>query len=276
MSITIQLPDGSSLDYEDSVSPGKVAEDISPRLAGAALVAKLDGRLCDLTGELSGGKHELKILTAGDEEALEVLRHTAAHVLAQAVVRLYGKAVQYTIGPALVDDFQYGFYYDFDLPRPIAQEDLAEIQAEMKRIVAENIPIERIDLPVEQAKDQMDSLGQAYKVEMIDDLARDSGTESVSFYRQGDFLDMCRGPHLPHTGKVGKAFKLLTTAGAYWRGDENNKMLTRIYGIAFFDKKDLAAHLERFEQARKRDHRVIGRRLGLFIISDKVGAVLPL
>jgi len=277
MGVSIKLPDGSTVEYpgDEPVPPQRVAEDISPRLAKAAIAAEIDGLLCDLNTPLGQGSHQLKILTDRDERSLEILRHTTAHVLAQAVVRLYGKDTQYTIGPALTNDFQYGFYYDFDLPQPLSREELPKIEAEMEKIVAAAQPIERIELPVEQARGEMARIGQRYKVEMIDQLRRDEGVETISLYRQGDFLDMCRGPHLAHTGRI-KAFKLLATAGAYWRGDENNKMLTRIYGIAFFDKKKLAQHLERIAEARKRDHRVLGKRLGLFLISEDVGPGLPL
>ena len=275
MKVTIKLPDGSTRDYDAPVCPAQVAGDISPRLAKAALAAEIDGKPADLNTEIKAGTHEVRIVTNRDDLGLEVLRHTAAHVLAQAVVRLYGSGVQYTIGPPLVDDFQYGFYYDFDLPEAIGQEDLPKIEAEMAKIVAEKIPLERVELPVDQAKAQLGELGQDYKIEMIDDLVRNDGVETVSLYRQGDFLDMCRGPHLPDTGRI-KAFKLLTTAGAYWRGDETKQMLTRIYGTAFFDRKALDEQLARVEEARKRDHRVIGRQLGLFLISDAVGPGLPL
>ncbi|MGC9455011.1 MAG: threonine--tRNA ligase [Phycisphaerae bacterium] len=275
MSVTVELPDGSSRQYEQAVSPLKVAEDISPGLADAAVAAEVDGRLVDLTCELTEGKHTVRAVTDRDEAALEVLRHTAAHVLAQAVVRLYGRNVQYTIGPALTDDFQYGFYYDFDLPEKISTEDLPKIEQEMEKIVAEDLPIRRVELPVEEAKQRLAQLGQQYKVEMIDDLVRDEQVETVSLYEQGDFLDMCRGPHLPGTGKL-KAFKLLTVAGAYWRGDQSKQVLTRIYGTAFFDKKALEQHIERIEEARKRDNRVLGRQLELFLIDEKVGPGLPL
>lgn len=253
----------------------QVASDISPRLAKAAIAAEVDGRLCDLSTTLAAGRHEIKILTDRDGRSMEIVRHTAAHVLAQAMVRIYGRGVQYTIGPALTDDFQYGFYYDFDLPSPIKSEDLPAIEKEMAKIVAEKLPIERIELSVEQAIKQMADLGQKYKVEMINDLVRNEGVSQVSFYRQGEFLDMCRGPHLADTGRL-KAFRLITTAGAYWRGDEKNAMLTRIYGTAFFEEKTLAEHLARVEEAKKRDHRVIGKQLGLFLISDAVGPGLPL
>jgi threonyl-tRNA synthetase len=275
MSITITLPDGTERTFDSGATPLDVAEAISPRLASATLAAVVDDVLVDATTVLADGAHTLALVTDRDEAGLEVLRHTTAHMLAQAVVRVYGPEVQYSIGPALMDDFQYGFYYDFDLPEAISADDLEKIQAEMKNIASEKLPIERVELPVAEAKAQLSELGQQYKCEMIDDLVEAEGVETVTLYRQGEFLDMCRGPHLPTTGKA-KVFRLLTTAGAYWRGDEKNKMLTRIYGTAFFDKKELAAHLERIEEARKRDHRVLGKQLGLFTISDQVGSGLPL
>ena len=273
--VKVTLPDDSVREYDAPVSAVAVAEDISPRLASAAVAAEVDGTLVDLATEMGEGEHRLKLLTNRDERALEVLRHTAAHVLAQAVRHLYGQDVQYTIGPALTDDFQYGFYYDFDLPEPISTDDLPAIEAEMAKIVADDVALQRLVLPVAEAKEQLLALGQHFKAEMIDDLVRTEGVESVSLYRQGDFLDMCRGPHLPSAGKL-KAFALLSVAGAYWRGDERNKMLTRIYGVAFFDAKQLKAHLARVEEARKRDHRVIGKQLGLFLLSDQVGPGLPI
>jgi threonyl-tRNA synthetase len=275
MSVTIQLPDGSKKEYDQPVRPLDVAEEISPRLAKASMAAEIDGNLCDLTTTLEEGSYRLKLLTDRDEQSLEVLRHTAAHVLAQAMIRLMGPEVKYTIGPALVDDFQYGFYYDFDLPRALGPEDLQAVEKEMNKIISEKIEIERFELPVEQARREMRKIGQDYKIEMIDDLVNSEGVETVSFYRQDGFVDMCRGPHLPDTGRV-KAVKLLTSAGAYWRGDESNKMLTRVYGTAFFDKKELQAHVDRIEEARNRDHRVLGKQLGLFLISDTVGPGLPL
>jgi threonyl-tRNA synthetase len=275
MSITITLPDGSERSFDSGATALDVATDISPRLASATLAARIDDILVDATTVIDDGAHTIALITDRDETGLEVLRHTAAHILAQAVCRLYGPQVQYSIGPALMDDFQYGFYYDFDLPESISTDDLEKIQAEMKKIASEKLPLERIELSVADAKAQFTELGQGYKCEMIDDLVATEGVETVTLYRQGEFLDMCRGPHLPTTGKA-KVFKLLTTAGAYWRGDERNKMLTRIYGTAFFDKKELAAHLERIEEARKRDHRVLGKQLGLFTFSDQVGSGLPL
>ena len=275
MAITIQFPDGNSKQYESPISAGQIAEDISPRLAKAAIAAEIDEKLVDLTTILADGTHTVKIITDRDEPALEVLRHTAAHVMAQAVRRIYGTDVQYTIGPALTDDFQYGFYYDFDLPKSIGSEDLGAIEKEMAAIAAEDLPLERVELPVDEAKDRFAELGQAYKCEMIDDLVRTEHVETVSLYQQGDFVDMCRGPHLPSTGKL-KIFKLLNTAGAYWRGDETKKMLTRIYGTAFFTKKLLDEHIQRIEEAKKRDHRIIGRQLDLFLINEKVGPGLPM
>ncbi|HOD84471.1 MAG: Threonine--tRNA ligase [Planctomycetes bacterium ADurb.Bin126] len=275
MSVNILLPDGSSKSYPQGVSPQMVAEDISPRLAKAAVAAEVDGQVCDLSIALGAGEHRVRILTDRDEPALEVLRHTAAHVLAQAMIRLYGPGVQYTIGPALMDDFQYGFYYDFDLPEPIGQEDLEKVEAEMRRVIQEQVPTRRREMSPGEAIALMEKLGQRYKIELIEDLVRDEKVQQVSLYEQGDFTDLCRGPHLPHTGMV-KAFKLLAVAGAYWRGSEKNKMLTRVYGVAFFDEKRLAEHLTRIEEARKRDHRVLGKQLGLFLISDAVGPGLPL
>ncbi len=274
--VKVILPDQSVREYPGPVSAADVAADISPGLARAALAAEVDGKLVDLARPLGEGEHRLRLLTGRDAESLEVLRHTAAHVLAQAMRRLYGDKVQYTIGPALVDDFQYGFYYDFDLPGPVSTEDLSAIEDEMRRIVKEDLPITCETLPVEQAKARLAERGQAYKQEMIDDLVQLQDAKEVSLYAQGEFLDMCRGPHLPSTGRLGKAFRLVSVAGAYWRGDETKPMLTRIYGTAFFDPKQLAEHLERVEQARKRDHRVLGKQLGLFLLSEQVGPGIPL
>jgi len=273
--VVIELPDSSKLEFDAPVTAAAVAEKISPRLAQAAVAADLDGRLIDLSVAIGAGTHRFRVLTDRDAQSLEILRHTTAHVMAQAVLRLYGQKVQYTIGPALTDDFQYGFYYDFDLPEPLRAEDLETIEQEMARIVAEDLPIRRVELPPDEAKARFAKLGQDYKAEMIDDLVRAESVETVSLYEQGDFTDLCRGPHLPSTGRV-KAFKLISLAGAYWRGDEANKMLTRVYGMAFFDKAQLAEHMERVAEARKRDHRILGRQLGLFLISDAVGPGLPL
>lgn len=273
--ITIELPDGSKLEFEQPVSVCEIAQRISPRLAKSAIAARVDDALTDITHTIETGTHHVTIITDKSEEAPEILRHTAAHVLAQAVMNIFGTEVKYTIGPALTEDFQYGYYYDFDLPSPINSEDLSRIEKEMRKIISQKIRIERVEMPVAQAIDAMKQINQDYKVEMMHDLVREQNIETVSLYRQGEFLDMCRGPHLPHTGWV-KSIALLTTAGAYWRGDERNKMLTRIYGVAFFDEKSLKEHIERIEQARKRDHRVLGKQLDLFQISDEVGPGLVL
>jgi len=275
MSITIQFPDGDRRQYDSPITPFQIAQGISEGLARAAIAAQIDGEQVDLSRQIDAGDHTLRILTHRDPESLGVLRHTAAHIMAHAVRNLYGDKVQYTIGPALTDDFQYGFYYDFDLGESLSTDDLEKIEAEMKRIIKARIPLERIELTPAEAKEQMASLGQEYKVRMIDDLLTAENVETISFYRQGDFVDMCRGPHLSDTGKL-KAFKLLTVAGAYWRGDENNEILTRIYGTAFIDKKQLAEHIERIVEAKKRDHRILGKQLGLFTLSDAVGPGLPL
>ena len=271
--ISITLPDDSVRTYDAPLTAMAVAEDISPGLARVAVAARVDGELVDLSTTLDSD-HTLALLTNRDAESLEILRHTAAHVLAQAMQNLYGPEVQYTIGPALMDDFQYGFYYDFDLPDgvSISADDLPKIEAEMKQIAKAKLPLVRKEMSADEAKTLFAELGQRYKAEMIDEL----DGQSISAYTQGEFTDMCVGPHLPTTGSLGKAFKLLTVAGAYWRGDENRKMLTRIYGVAFFDKKELAAHLERVEEARKRDHRVLGKQLGLFLLDEKVGPGMPL
>ncbi len=276
MSITIKFPDGNTQQYDSQTTAMQIACGISEGLGRIAVAAELDGVQIDLSAKIPDGEHALRILTPHDPESLEVLRHTAAHIMAQAVRNIYGDKVQYTIGPALTDDFQYGFYYDFDLPDSISADDLGKIEAEMKKIAKAKTPLERIELPCDEAKQQMSAIGQDYKIEMIDDLlAGEDDVRTVSFYKQGEFIDMCRGPHLPTTGKL-KVFKLLSLAGAYWRGDVKNKMLTRIYGVAFFDKKELAAHLERVAEARKRDHRILGKQLGLFAMSDEVGPGLPL
>ncbi len=277
--IKVKLPDGSAREYEDGASCLTVAEDISAGLARAAIAAQVDGELVDLTCPLEPGEHTVALLTDRDQTSLEVLRHTTAHIMAQAVCRLFGQKVKYAIGPALMNDFQYGFYYDFEMPDgvTISSEDLPKIEDEMRKIANEKAPLQRVEMAIDQARAKMLEIGQDYKAEMIADLqAGENPPATISFYTQGDFIDMCRGPHLPNTGKLGKGYKLMSVAGAYWRGDENNKMLTRIYGNAFFDKQELAAHLDKLEEAKKRDHRVIGKQLGLFAIRDEVGPGLPL
>lgn len=279
--VAVILPDSNRLDMPSGSTAFDVAQAISPGLARKAVAARLDDRLVDLS-TVVGDQQHVQIITANDEqpEALEVLRHTTTHVMAQAVRRIYGQKVQYTIGPALMDDFRYGFYYDFDLPEPIGNDDLPRIEQEMNKIVKEKLPVTREDIPVEQARQMMAGLHQQYKVEILNDIGEhnseaggNDGTASI--YRQGEFADVCRGPHLPDTGRLG-AFKLLTTAGAYWRGNASNAMLTRIYGIAYYDKKRLQEHIERLAEAEKRDHRVIGKQLDLFTISPVVGSGMAL
>jgi len=233
------------------------------RKAGVAAVAVLvDGELRDLRDRAEGGR-EVKLLTLSDPEALEVLRHTAAHVLAQAVRRLF-PGVKLAIGPAIAD----GFYYDFDFPQPITREDLARIEEEMRKIVAEDYPVERVFLPRAEAQELLEKEGEVYKLELLSDIP----DQEISFYRQGEFMDLCRGPHLPSTGLV-KHFKLLDLAGAYWRGDSTRVMLTRIYGTAFASAGALEEHLRWREEARRRDHRRLGPELDLFSINNEaIGA----
>ncbi|HUP21138.1 MAG TPA: threonine--tRNA ligase [Gemmatimonadota bacterium] len=252
--ITVTLPDGSSMEAEWGTTPRQIAERIGPGLAKAALVAEADGRLVDLDRPFEGDV-ELRILTERDETALEVYRHSTAHLMAQAVQRLW-PGTKVTIGPVIED----GFFYDFDRAQPFSPEDFEAIEAEMAKIASEDHPIEREEIGRDEAIGLFQDMGEPYKVEIIEDLPEG---ETLTLYRQGEWLDLCRGPHVPRTGRLGH-FKLLKSAGAYWRGDERNRMLTRIYGTAFFKKKDLDAHLERLEQAKERDHRRIGAELDLF------------
>ena len=267
--VKVTLPDNSVLDVEAGTTAGQVAAKIGPGLAKAALAARVDGKLVDLSFPI-GADAAIEIITGKSGEALEILRHTTSHVMAQAVRNLYGKKVQYTIGPALVDDFQYGFYYDFDMLEGVGPEDLPTIEKEMARIVEQDLPVKRLEMTAAEAKKFFSDLGQCYKAEMIEDLVAQANVAEVSVYEQGDFSDLCRGPHLPSTGKVGP-FKLLAVAGAYWRGDAANKMLTRIYGMAFPDKKQLADHLEKLEKARKQDHRSLGKQLEFFSLHEDIG-----
>jgi threonyl-tRNA synthetase len=267
----ITLPDGSIRELPDGSTAYQLAESIGRGLAKAAIVAKVDDRLVDLSFPLSGD-HRVSIITDRDPDGLLVMRHSTAHVLAQALRHLYGKDLQYTIGPVI----ENGFYYDFEFPKGVSfsVEDLAKVEAEMNRIVEQNLPFSREDVPCEQAKHVLQGENQRFKDEIIDELAQ-QGEQSVSIYRQGDFTDLCRGPHVPSTGKI-KAFKLMSVAGAYWRGDATKPQLVRVYGTAFFDKKQLDEHLKMLDEAKKRDHRVIGPALGLFAIDDQVGQGLVL
>ncbi|MGI9019191.1 MAG: threonine--tRNA ligase [Solirubrobacterales bacterium] len=259
MPVQVKLPDGTPLELDDGASGADAAAAIGPGLAKAALAVKVDGELRDLAAPLPDGA-ALEVVTDRSPEALELLRHDAAHVLATAVVELY-PGTKVSIGPPIED----GFYYDFQFPddaRP-SEDDLAAIEARMAEHIAADERFERTEEDVASALERFRAAEEPYKVELISDLIANEGTEQVSLYRNGPFLDLCRGPHGPSTGRI-KAFKLSSLAGAYWRGDETRQMLTRIYGTAFFTKGDLNAHLERLEQARANDHRKLGPQLGLF------------
>jgi threonyl-tRNA synthetase len=270
--VKIKLPDGSVKEYPEGVRPRDVAEGIGKRLADAAVAAVANGTIVDLDRPLEDGEVapiELRLLTSRDREALDVLRHSTAHIMARAIMRLF-PGVKLAFGPTTAS----GFYYDVDLPdRPLSEDDFPAIEAEMAKILKNAEPFERFSLPVAEARQFVGDLGQDFKVEHIDDELHKYGI--LSFYRQGEFVDLCRGPHIPHAGKVG-AFKLLSIAGAYWKAHTDRKMLQRVYGTAFFDKKDLDAHLAQVEEAKKRDHRKIGKELQLFTISPLVGAGLVL
>jgi len=260
-SVQITLPDGSCRSFDAPVSVYQVAADIGPGLAKAALAGRVDDRLVDTSFVIDRDAF-VAIVTRSDEDALELLRHDAAHVMAQAVQELY-PGTQATIGPAI----ENGFYYDFARDEPFTPDDLAAIEQRMQEIVKRDLPIEREVWEREQAKRVFGELGESYKVEIIDDII--PAGEEVSVYRQGDWFDVCRGPHLPSTGKLGEGFKLTKVAGAYWRGDSRNAMLQRIYGTAWRDKKELKAHLHRLEEAEKRDHRKLGKQLDLFHFQEE-------
>ena len=257
----VTLPDGSSRSYDHPVTIADVAADIGPGLAKAALAGKVDGRMVDTSFTIDGDA-ELAIITNKSNEALELIRHDAAHVMAQAVQELF-PGTQVTIGPAIED----GFYYDFAREEPFHPDDLQKIEDRMREIVGRDLPIQREVWDREQAKQTFGGIGEDYKVEIINDIIPEG--EEVSVYRQGDWFDVCRGPHLPSTGKLPKAFKLMKLAGAYWRGDSNNQMLQRIYGTAWRDKKELKAYLHQLDEAEKRDHRKIGKALDLFHAQDE-------
>jgi threonyl-tRNA synthetase len=252
----VTLPDGSQRSYDHPVSIADVAADIGPGLARAALAGKVDGALVD-AGYRIERDVELAIVTGKDDEALELIRHDAAHVMAQAVQELY-PGTQVTIGPAI----ENGFYYDFAREQPFTPEDLQKIEARMLEIVRRDLPVEREVWTREEAMKTFGEKGESYKVEIIDDIIPEG--EELSVYRQGDWFDVCRGPHLPSTGKLPKAFKLMSVAGAYWRGDSRNPMLQRIYGTAWRNKDELEAYLQRLEEAEKRDHRKLGKAMNLF------------
>jgi threonyl-tRNA synthetase len=272
------LDDGKEL--ETSVSDGQNIYDLLKAHLGddvkRVIAARADGQLLDLSTP-AAGLETIEPVYSNDEDitALEVLRHSTAHLLAQAVRELYGEQVQYTIGPALVNDFKYGFYYDFDLPEPIRLEDLPKIEKQMTRLAKDRQFFQRSEASYDEARETFKKLGQNYKLELIDELAGKFPDGKVSLYKHGDFTDLCRGPHVPHTSFL-KNFKLQAVAGAYWRGDAKNKMLTRVYGVAFFDKENLEKHLAKVEEAAKRDHRVLGKQLDLYSVSERIGPGLIL
>lgn len=262
--IKVTLPDGAVREYEDGASPYDVAVSISNSLAKKALAAKVDGELYDLTRPLEGDV-DLALITAKDEEGLELIRHDAAHVLAQAVQDLFPDT-QVTIGP-VIDD---GFYYDFAREEPFSSEDFEKIEKKMAEIIDADYPIVREVWAKEQAIETFKSIGEDYKAQIIDDIIPPG--EPITVYKQGDWFDLCRGPHLPSTGKLPKAFKLMKLAGAYWRGDSKNEMLQRMYGTAWANEKDLKAHLHRLEEAEKRDHRKLATQLDLFHLDGEAAA----
>ncbi|MFK3434114.1 threonine--tRNA ligase [Staphylococcus aureus] len=262
--INIQFPDGNKKAFDKGTTTEDIAQSISPGLRKKAVAGKFNGQLVDLTKPLETDG-SIEIVTPGSEEALEVLRHSTAHLMAHAIKRLYGN-VKFGVGPVI----EGGFYYDFDIDQNISSDDFEQIEKTMKQIVNENMKIERKVVSRDEAKELFSN--DEYKLELIDAIPED---ENVTLYSQGDFTDLCRGVHVPSTAKI-KEFKLLSTAGAYWRGDSNNQMLQRIYGTAFFDKKELKAHLQMLEERKERDHRKIGKELELFTNSQLVGAGLPL
>ncbi len=255
----ITLPDGSKRAFNNPITVAEIAESIGPGLAKAALAGRVDGVLVDTSYSVAGDA-EVAIVTERDDDGIEVLRHSCAHLMAQAVQRLFPKA-QVTIGPVV----EYGFFYDFAFERPFTPEDLAEIEKTMGVIVKENLQVERSIMTRDDAVAMFRKMGEDYKVEIIESIP---GDEDLSFYRQGEFVDLCRGPHVPSTSKF-KAFKLTTVAGAYWRGDSDNEMLQRIYGTAWASKKELELYLKRLEEAEKRDHRKLGKQLGLFHFQEE-------
>ncbi|RHS25799.1 threonine--tRNA ligase [Clostridium sp. AM30-24] len=259
MNMKVTLKDGSFKEYAQPMAVIDIAKDISEGLARMACVAEIDGEVKDLRTVVDKDC-TLNIFTAKDPEGLAALRHTASHVMAQAIKRIWPET-KLAIGPSIAD----GFYYDIDRDEPVTSDDLTKIEAEMKKIIKEALPLERFELPRAEAIALMKEKNEPYKVELIEDLPEDS---IISFYKQGEFTDLCAGPHLMNTKEVGKAFKLMSIAGAYWRGSEKNKMLTRIYATAFAKKEDLDAYVTMMEEAKKRDHRKLGKELGLFMMND--------
>ena len=267
--LQLRLPDGSLREVAAGTTGRQVAEGIGKRLAQAAVAVMFDGTIVNLNRELTGdGEHSFRILTEKDPEALGVLRHNCAHVMARAVMRLF-PSVQLAFGPTI----ENGYYYDVDSVPPIREEDFPRIEEEMRKIVASAEPFERFERPTAEARGLVEDLKQGYKVEHIDDELKQYPT--LSFYRQGEFIDLCRGPHIPHAGRIG-AFKVMNIAGAYWKNNASRKQLQRLYGTAFFTQKELDAYVKQIEEAKKRDHRVLGKQLKLFTISQLVGSGLIL
>ena len=259
MSIKVKLNDGSLREVEENSSVLDLANSISRNLGKNAIVGEVNNTLVDLSHKLKDND-EVNILTTDNEKAVEVLRHSISHIMAQAVKRLY-KDAKLAIGPSI----ENGFYYDFDIENPLTVEDLEKIEQEMNNIINENLKFERMDVSREEALKLMEERNEPYKVELINDLPEG---EKISLYKQGDYVDLCRGPHIPSTKYV-KAFKLTSVAGAYWRGNEKNKMLQRVYGVAFKDKTSLETYLHNLEEAKKRDHRKLGKELKLFTFAEE-------
>ena len=257
--LNITLPDGSRRQFEAPVSVYDVAASIGTGLAKAALAGKVDGKLVD-TSFVIEHDADLAIVTGKDAEGIDIIRHSTAHLMAYAVKELFPEA-QVTIGPTIEE----GFYYDFAYKRPFTPEDLTAIEAKMAELVKQDIPVERYELPRDEAVAYFKGIGEAYKAEIIESIPQG---EVLSLYREGSFTDLCRGPHVPSTGKL-KVFKLMKVAGAYWRGDSSNEMLQRIYGTAWATKDELKDYLFRLEEAEKRDHRKLGKQLDLFHLQDE-------
>ncbi len=267
--IELTYPDGVVREVAHGITGKELAKGLPSKVRKKAFAVELDGEVLDMHTPLRAGG-AFRVILKRDPEALDVLRHSAAHVMAAAVQKLYPDT-QVTIGPTIKD----GFYYDFDRDRPFTVEEFAEIEAEMKAQIQANLPFARTEVSVDEAIELFEGRGEHYKVEIIEDLARDQGATTVSLYEHGDWTDLCRGPHVPHTGAI-RAFQLLHTAGAYWRGNERNPMLQRIYGTAFFDPKDLKAHQAKLAELERRDHRRVGRELDLFSTMGDMGPGLIL
>ncbi len=267
--ITVEFPDGSKAEFKKNITPAEIASSVSKSLAKKALGAVVNGSVVDLSHPLVEDC-SLRILTFDDPEGREIFWHSSAHLMASAVMKLYPKT-KLAIGPAVPDDFSSRFYYDLDMNHKLSDEDLIAIEKKMGELAAQNLPFERAEENRRKAISRFREEGDIYKAEMASEME----DENIRFYSHDDFIDMCRGPHIPSTGHI-KAVKLLTVAGAYWRGDENNKMLQRIYGVSFPNKKMLDDHLLKIEEAKKRDHRNLGRDLDLFSIAESVGSGLVL